>query len=59
MGALSGKRHLALVYGHVHIPTLPYVQLRSRSTGQSFQLCIARSETQSHGVSGTFTAYGL
>jgi len=41
------------------IPTLPYVQLHSRSTGQSFHLYIAMRETQSCGVSGTFTAYGL
>jgi len=41
------------------IPTLPYVQMRSRSTGQSFRLCIAMGDTQSYPVSGTFTSYGL
>jgi len=41
------------------IPTLPYIQMRSRSTGQSFYLYIAMESTQSQPISGTFTSYGL
>lgn len=38
---------------------LPYLQLRSTSTGQSFRLFIKHSPLQSAPVSGDFNAYGL
>ncbi|KXU34207.1 type I-F CRISPR-associated endoribonuclease Cas6/Csy4 [Cephaloticoccus primus] len=40
-------------------PTLPYVKMHSRSTGQSFCLYIAMGSTQPDPVSGTFNTYGL
>ncbi|SEK39489.1 type I-F CRISPR-associated endoribonuclease Cas6/Csy4 [Nitrosovibrio tenuis] len=38
---------------------LPYVQLRSTSSGQSFRLFIEHGPAQSHAVAGNFNAYGL
>ena len=38
---------------------LPYVQLRSTSTGQSFCLFIAHGPLQDEPVAGEFSAYGL
>ncbi|RMX06922.1 type I-F CRISPR-associated endoribonuclease Cas6/Csy4 [Corticibacter populi] len=40
-------------------PDLPFVHLRSSSTGQPFQLFLALSEPVSAPVHGTFNAYGL
>jgi CRISPR-associated endonuclease Csy4 len=40
-------------------PNLPYVHLRSLSTGQSFCLFIAIGPLQKEPVSGRFNAYGL
>lgn len=38
---------------------LPFVQLKSASTGQSFRLFIDHGPTQSEAVTGEFNAYGL
>jgi len=40
-------------------PDLPFVQLRSSSTGQPFSLCVEHGPVQSQPVFGTFNAYGL
>ncbi|WP_175942334.1 type I-F CRISPR-associated endoribonuclease Cas6/Csy4 [Caballeronia sp. BCC1704] len=40
-------------------PHLPYVQLRSASTGQSFCLFVEQVVSASGAVAGTFNAYGL
>ncbi|MDH5856992.1 type I-F CRISPR-associated endoribonuclease Cas6/Csy4 [Lampropedia aestuarii] len=40
-------------------PNLPFVHLRSSSTGQPFQLFLALSEPVSSTVQGSFNAYGL
>lgn len=40
-------------------PDLPFVQLRSNSTDQSFYLYIQHGPLQSEPVAGTFNAYGL
>jgi CRISPR-associated endonuclease Csy4 len=41
------------------LANLPYVQLRSTSSGQSFRLFIEHGPAQSHAVAGNFNAYGL
>ena len=38
---------------------LPFVQLRSTSTGQSFRLFIEQGATQDNPTLGDFNAYGL
>jgi CRISPR-associated endonuclease Csy4 len=38
---------------------LPYLQLRSQSTGQHFRLFIEHSEPQASPVNGSFNSYGL
>lgn len=43
----------------VHLSKLPFVQLRSTSTGQSFRLFIEHGPLQPSMLSGTFNAYGL
>lgn len=43
----------------VRLANLPYVQLRSTSTGQSFRLFIHHGPAQPHAVAGNFNAYGL
>jgi CRISPR-associated endonuclease Csy4 len=40
-------------------PDLPFVQLRSGSTGQPFCLCVEHGPLLTQPVSGTFNAYGL
>ena len=40
-------------------PDLPFVQLRSSSTGQSFCLCVEHGPLQPLPVAGAFNAYGL
>lgn len=40
-------------------PDLPFVQLRSSSTGQPFCLCVEHGPVQPHAVAGAFNAYGL
>lgn len=40
-------------------PDLPYVMLRSQSTGQAFALFIAQGEVSPAPLSGTFNTYGL
>ncbi len=40
-------------------PDLPFVQLRSSSTGQPFCLCIEHGTPQPQAISGAFNAYGL
>ncbi|MCE1249365.1 MAG: type I-F CRISPR-associated endoribonuclease Cas6/Csy4 [Comamonadaceae bacterium] len=40
-------------------PDLPFVQLRSSSTGQPFCLCVEHEPLLPQPVSGTFNAYGL
>lgn len=40
-------------------PDLPFVQLRSSSTGQPFCLCVEHGPLQSQPVAGPFSAYGL
>jgi len=42
-----------------HTPNLPYVHLRSLSTGQPFCMFIALSSLQSEPIHGRFNAYGL
>lgn len=42
-----------------HFTNLPFVQLRSASTGQSFRLFIDHGQVQSEAVAGEFSAYGL
>lgn len=39
--------------------TLPFLQLRSASTGQRFRLFIQQDPPQAHPVPGVFNAYGL
>ena len=39
--------------------TLPFLQLRSTSTGQNFRLFIAHGSIQPDAVEGAFNAYGL
>ncbi len=41
------------------LTTLPFLQLRSTSTGQNFRLFIAHGPIQSNAVAGVFNAYGL
>jgi len=41
------------------IPHLPYLHIRSRSTGQSFYLYIAMEPTQANPTPGAFNSYGL
>ncbi|MDD2176692.1 type I-F CRISPR-associated endoribonuclease Cas6/Csy4 [Acidovorax sp. D2M1] len=41
------------------LPNLPFVQLRSSSTGQPFCLCVEHGSLQPHAVAGAFNAYGL
>jgi len=41
------------------LANLPYVQLRSTSSGQSFRLFIEHGPTQSHAIAGSFNTYGL
>ncbi len=38
---------------------LPYLHLRSHSTGQAFRLFIRHGEPQAHAIPGIFGAYGL
>lgn len=38
---------------------LPYIQLRSQSTGQPFRLFIRHGQLQPTAISGSFNAYGL
>ena len=38
---------------------LPYIQLRSQSTGQPFRLFIRHGEVQQTAIADTFSAYGL
>jgi CRISPR-associated endonuclease Csy4 len=40
-------------------PDLPFVQLRSSSTGQPFCLCVEHGPHQSKPVAGAFNSYGL
>lgn len=40
-------------------PDLPFVQLRSSSTGQPFCLCVEHGSLQPQPVAGSFNAYGL
>lgn len=40
-------------------PDLPFVQLRSSSTGQPFSLCVEHGPLLSQPAPGTFNAYGL
>ncbi len=40
-------------------PDLPFVQLRSSSTGQPFCLCVEHGPLQPLPVAGAFNAYGL
>jgi CRISPR-associated endonuclease Csy4 len=40
-------------------PDLPYVQLRSASTGQRFCLFLALGDAESQPVAGVFNTYGL
>jgi len=40
-------------------PDLPFVQLRSSSTGQSFCLCVEHGPLQAQPVTGAFNTYGL
>lgn len=42
-----------------HLSKLPYVQLRSTSTGQTFRLFIDHGPAQPHAIGGTFNAFGL
>lgn len=42
-----------------HSPNLPFVQLRSASTGQPFCLFINHGETQEMASAGGFNSYGL
>ncbi|MGV2442369.1 type I-F CRISPR-associated endoribonuclease Cas6/Csy4, partial [Bacillus atrophaeus ATCC 9372] len=38
---------------------LPYLQLRSHSTGQHFRLFLQLGAAQEHPIAGTFNSYGL
>ncbi|MFC0711226.1 type I-F CRISPR-associated endoribonuclease Cas6/Csy4 [Azorhizophilus paspali] len=38
---------------------LPFIALRSQSTGQNFRLFVEQGEPQEQPLTGTFTAYGL
>lgn len=38
---------------------LPYLELKSSSTGQAFKLFVQQSEPQAEAVSGRFSSYGL
>lgn len=40
-------------------PKLPFLQLRSASTGQPFCLFVERGELQAQSISGLFNSYGL
>jgi len=42
-----------------HRPDLPYVQLRSASTGQPFCLFVDQKTQSTQVVSGSFNSYGL
>lgn len=42
-----------------HLLKLPFVQLRSSSTGQSFRLFIEHGELIDNSIPGNFSAYGL
>ncbi|MEY1662364.1 type I-F CRISPR-associated endoribonuclease Cas6/Csy4 [Isoalcanivorax beigongshangi] len=49
----------AIPYSIERRPTLPYVHLRSQSTGQSFCLFIHHGALQDQPTSGVFNSYGL
>ena len=40
-------------------PKLPFVQLRSTSTGQAFCVFIEHGDVQANNISGSFSTYGL
>jgi CRISPR-associated endonuclease Csy4 len=50
---------LAIPDGIEQRPDLPYVQLRSASTGQPFCLFVEQEETTDEAMTGTFNSYGL
>ena len=43
----------------VELLRLPFIQLASASTGQTFRVFISHEAVQAHAVSGSFNAYGL
>lgn len=40
-------------------PELPYVQLRSASTGQTFRLFVLQGEVEEAPIDGDYNSYGL
>ncbi|MFN3914961.1 MAG: type I-F CRISPR-associated endoribonuclease Cas6/Csy4 [Aquabacterium sp.] len=58
-GETAEQAAAAIPDGVERRPDLPFVQLRSSSTGQSFCLCIEHGPLLSAPVHGTFNAYGL
>lgn len=58
-GETAEQAAAAIPLGVERRPDLPFVQLRSSSTGQPFCLCVEHGSLQSKPVAGAFNAYGL
>jgi CRISPR-associated endonuclease Csy4 len=58
-GETAGQAAAAIPDGIERRPDLPYVQLSSASTGQSFCLFVDQEAKSAEAVSGTFNSYGL
>lgn len=58
-GETAEQAAAAIPDGVERRPDLPFVQLRSSSTGQPFCLCVEHGPLLSAPVHGTFNAYGL
>lgn len=58
-GETAEQAAAAIPFAVERIPDLPYLHVRSRSTGQPFCLFIALGPLGATGVSGAFNRYGL
>lgn len=58
-GETAEQAAMAIPAGAVERPTLPYLHLRSLSTGQSFCMFIAMGDPLPAPVPGAFNSYGL
>lgn len=58
-GETAEQANTAIPDGVERRPDLPFVQLRSSSTGQPFCLCVEHGPLQAQPVIGDFNAYGL
>ena len=58
-GETAEQAAVAIPFSVERHPNLPFVQLRSSSTGQPFSLCVEHGPLFSQPTPGTFNAYGL